>query len=65
MQSCLGVNPVNPVLGSYHPWLSCAYMQFAVIYTIFSVMGYKALHGVTWRYGYMVIYHLVFCCQQF
>jgi hypothetical protein len=25
---------------------SCAYMQFAVIYTSFAVMGYKALHGV-------------------
>jgi hypothetical protein len=29
---------------------SCAYTQFAVIYTSFAVMGYKALHGVTWRY---------------
>jgi hypothetical protein len=28
-------------------------MQFAVIYTSFAVMGYKALHGVTW--SYMVI----------
>jgi hypothetical protein len=27
-----------------------AIMQFAVIYTSFAVMGYKALHGVTWRY---------------
>jgi hypothetical protein len=27
---------------------SCAYMQFAVIYTSFAVMGYKALHGVTY-----------------
>jgi hypothetical protein len=28
---------------------SCAYMQFAVIYTSFAVMGYKALHGITYR----------------
>jgi hypothetical protein len=25
-------------------------MQFAVINTSFAVMGYKQLHGVTWRY---------------
>jgi hypothetical protein len=25
-------------------------MQFAVIYTSFAVMGYKALLRVTWRY---------------
>jgi hypothetical protein len=37
--------------------ISCAYMQFTVIYTSFAVMGYTALHEVTWRY--MVIDHLV------
>jgi hypothetical protein len=30
---------------------SCAYMQFADIYTSFAVMGYKALHGVTYILG--------------
>jgi hypothetical protein len=25
-------------------------MQLSVIYTSFAVIGYKALHGVTWRY---------------
>jgi hypothetical protein len=32
-------------------YASCAYMQFAVIYTSFAVMGYKALHGVTYFLG--------------
>jgi hypothetical protein len=43
--------------------IMCAYIQFAVIYTSFDVMGYKALHSVTWRY--MIIwYFAVSSCNQ-
>jgi hypothetical protein len=38
------------LLSAIHRQPSYAYMQFAVIYTSFAVMGYKALQGVTWRY---------------
>jgi hypothetical protein len=46
--------------GSYH--VVTTYMQFAVLSTSFAVMGYKALHGVTWRY--MALHGHLVCCQQ-
>jgi hypothetical protein len=48
-----------------HLWQPlCAYMQFAVIYMSFAVIGYKALHGVTWRYIFFYAVMWKYCCQR-